>query len=192
MSIKIQNNNEIKKSNNQTNTSILYYIILIILYNIINLKTRIINTKMIYIINKIFNTNKKIVINYYKRIKITINDIINKINLIIKLNNRKQKNKELINNNKINKRNKIIINKIINIKIYILYYLIISLIKIKSYYEINLTIKGNGTQQIIYNNQTNNYCGNNKNIIDKPNEIYVNNILYNDTDDYYSVNNLKE
>ena len=143
---------------------------------------------MIY---KIFN-NKKIIINYYKRIKITINDIINKINFIIKLNHRKQKNKEIINNNKINKRNKIIINKIINIKIYILYYLINSLIKIKSYYEINLTIKGNGTQQIIFYNKNRYNCGNKNIIIDKPDKIYINNLLYNDTDDYYSVNNLKD
>ena len=162
MSIKNINNNEIKKNfNNQNNI-----FIFIKLY--INFKIIILNI-MIYIINKIFN-NKKIIIYYYKK----INDIIHKINSII--NNKKQKNKEIINNNKINKKNKIIINKIILVEIYILYYLIISLMKIKSYYEINLTIKGNGTQQIIFYNKNRYNCGNKNIIIDKPDKFIL--IIY--------------
>ncbi len=70
---------------------------------------------------------------------------------------------------------KIKIKKLLCVEI--LYFFINILIQVKSYSEITLTIKGKGTQQIIHEK------------IDRPNEIYVNDILYNDTN-YYSVNNL--
>ena len=91
-------------------------------------------------------------------------------------------------------KKKSILNQIIHIEIFTLYYFIISLIKVNSYFEINLTIIGNGTQPIIYYNKSNLKLFDkfNNYIIDKPDEIYVNDLFYDDTDDYYSVNNLKD
>ena len=58
--------------------------------------------------------------------------------------------------------------------------------KVYSYSEIKLTIEGNGTQKILNDQQL--ICQGNTKLVEKPDEIYVNDILYNDTD--YFVNNL--
>ena len=138
-------------------------------------------------INNQMNINKQYYIILYNK---SIENII--------ISNKFIKNYKIIRN-KIKKsslNNKKQNNKIVKIKkllyIEILYYFINILIQVKSYSEIKLTIKGKGTQQIIYNNENmyTCYANTNKKKIDQPSEIYVNDILYNDTN-YYSVNNLK-
>ena len=80
------------------------------------------------------------------------------------------------------------LNKLLYSEIILLYFLFNSFIKVHSYSEVNITIRGNGTQKIL--NDQSRKCGPHSNIVYIPNEIYINGIFYN-TNNYYYVNNLE-
>ena len=170
MELKLKIKND-KKIQNLNKIIILYYIIYIIKRN------------LIITIKKIYNNNYKKLNNIFK----------NCLNYYEKFMNKRIINKSYFNkkHKKMKIKNKIIYNDIFYFIITVVFFINIlpTVILINS--EIILTINRTGTQQILNDkNALDDHY--NIEIIDKPDQIYINDIFYNDTNYYYVNLNLED
>ena len=179
MDVKLKIKNDKKIQNLNKIIFLLYNIMLY--YNKYNIKGNLITIK------KIFNNN-------YKKLSNIFNNIFkNCLNYYEKFMNKRIINKSYFNkkHKKMKIKNKIIYNDIFYFIITVVFFINIlpTVILINS--EIILTINRTGTQQILNDkNALDDHY--NIEIIDKPDQIYINDIFYNDTNYYYVNLNLED